>query len=109
MHSPDSIESRIYEHVLGEGQPSNLLWTTGVLSNEWTDEYLRLLKEAGERCEGQDYLPRKLVAAVHVASWYLNLRYDAWRSEKGKRNEQTEVNLARLRTPSERLLLSTVA
>jgi hypothetical protein len=107
MPSPDSIESRLYEHVLGDGSPHPALLSSGVLSDEWTETYLRLLKEAVQKCEGQDSLPRDIVAAVHFASWYLNIRYDAWRGfEKGRRNEQTERNLGRLRTPSEFLLLS---
>jgi hypothetical protein len=107
MSSPDSIESRLYEHVLGEGSPHQALLSKGVLSDEWTDIYLRLLKEAVQKFEGQDSLPRDIVAAVHFASWYLNIRYDAWKSfERGPRNEQTERNLGRLRTPSEFLLLS---
>ncbi len=97
----------MYEHVLGEGHPGMTLLNTGKLSGEWTDTYLELLKQAVQKCEGRDTLPREIVAAVHFASWYLNIRYDAWRSfEKGKRNEQTETNLARIRTPSEFLLLS---
>jgi len=97
----------LYEHVLGKGQPSKVILNTGILSTEWTDTYLQLLKESVQKCEGQDSLPRDIVAAVHFASWYLNIRYDAWPAfEKGRRNEQTERNLGRLRTPSEYLLLS---
>jgi hypothetical protein len=107
MPSLDTIESRLYEHVLGEGQQHNVLLNTGVLTTEWTDTYLQLLKEAVEKCQGRDFLPRDIVAAVHFASWYLNIRYDAWRAfENGRRNEATEHNLGRLRTPSEYLLLS---
>jgi hypothetical protein len=107
MSNTASIESRIYEHVLGGGQSHMSLLSTGVLSDEWTNAYLELLEEAVKKCEGQPSLPRDIVAAVHFASWYLNIRYDAWRSLKdGRRNEQTERNLARLRTPSEFLLLS---
>lgn len=46
MCTPDSIESRICEHVLGQGQPSEAILNTGVLSTEWTKAYLCLLKEA---------------------------------------------------------------
>ena len=109
MPSPDSIESRIYEHVFGAAHPGVILLDTGVLSTEWTETYLELLKEAVQKCEGQDCLPREIVAAVHFASWYLNIRYDAWRTfQNGKRNDETDTNLARIRTPSECLLLSSV-
>jgi hypothetical protein len=107
MPSPDSIESRMYEHVLGGDSPHPALLSTGVLTDEWTDAYLRLLQEAVQTFEGQDSLPRDIVAAVHFASWYLPIRYEAWKSfERGPRNQQTERNLGRLRTPSEFLLLS---
>jgi hypothetical protein len=109
MPSGDSIESRIYEHVFGAAHPGTVLLNTGVLSTEWTDTYLMLLKEAVQTFEGQDSLPRKIVAAVHFASWYLNIRYKAWQDfEKGKHNHQTDANLARIRTPSEYFLLSAV-
>ena len=107
MPSPDSIELRLYEHVLGAGTPHPTLLSTGVLSDEWTETYLLLLKEAAQKCEGQEFLHRDIVAAVHFASWYLQIRYDAWRGfERGDRNEKTERNLGRLRIPSEFLLLS---
>ena len=109
MHTPDSIESRLYEHVLGSGSPIQLLLDQGVLSDEWTETYLQLLKEADQKFKGQDSLPRDLVAAVHCASWYLNLRYDSWRGfHDGQKNHKTERNLGKLRTPSEYLLLSAV-
>ena len=107
MPSPDSIESRLYEYVFGAGSPHTALLSTGVLTDEWTDAYLRLLQEAVQKFEGQDSLPRDIVAAVHFASWYLPIRYEAWNSfGRGPRNQQTERNLGRLRTPSEFLLLS---
>ena len=107
MRSPDSIESRLYEHVLGGGSPHPALLSTGVLTDDWTDAYLKLLQEAVQKFEGQDSLPRDVVAAVHFASWYLPIRYEAWKSfERGPHNKQTERNLGRLRTPSESLLLS---
>ncbi len=109
MHPTDSIESLLYEHVLGNGSPHPTLLSTGVLSDGWTDTYLQLLKEVVEGYEGRDSLPRDVVAAVHFASFYLNIRYDAWREIKGgQRNVQTERNLGRLRIPSEFLLLSGV-
>jgi hypothetical protein len=107
MRDKDSIESRLYDHVLGKGLPHQELLQNGILSDDWTETYLRLLNEAVQKYEGQDSLPRDIVAPVHCASWYLNIRYDAWRGfEGGRRNEQTERNLGRLRTPSEYLLLS---
>jgi hypothetical protein len=110
MATPKSIELQLYEHVFGEREPTVALLNTGMLSDEWTDTYLRLLKETAQTFEGQPSLPREIVAAVHFASWYLNIRYDAWRGfNNGERNQKTEHNLGRLRTPSELLLLSAYA
>ncbi len=107
MPDPKPIGLQLYEHVFGEREPTVALLNTGVLSDEWTDTYLRLLKEASQAHEGQSYLPREIVAAVHFASWYLNIRYNAWRAFHHKRIKlKTEENLARVRTPSEQLLLS---
>ena len=107
MHTPDSIEARIYEHVLGSGSPHPALLDTGVLPDEWTETYLRLLKEVAQKYDGQKPLPREVVSAVHFASWYLNIRYDGWKGlHRGQRDEKTESNLGRLRAPSEFLLLS---
>lgn len=107
MPSPNSIESRLYDHVLGASTPHPMLVNTSVLTDDWTEMYLLLLTEAVQKFEGQDSLPREVVAAVHFASWYLNIRYDLWRGfNNGQRNEKTERNLGRLRTPSEFLLLS---
>ena len=63
MTPPESIESKMYEHVLGQGQPSTALLNSGVLSTEWTEAYLRLLKEAVQKCKGHDCLPNEIVAA----------------------------------------------
>ena len=108
MPEADSIESRLYEHVLGSGSPQQALLNTGVLADDWTDTYLLLLHETVRLYDGQETLPREVVAAVHFASWYLNLRYDVWKGRPGRRNEQTERNLAKIRRPSEWLLLAPV-
>ena len=93
--------------MLGEHSPHAALLDGGTLSDGWADTYLRLLQEATQKWKGHDSLPRKIIAAVHSASSYLSLRYDAWRAfGEGRRNAQTEHNLWRLRTPSEVLLLS---
>jgi hypothetical protein len=107
MPDAASIETRLHEHVLSAGSPHSALLNKGILTNDWTDTYLQLLQEAGQKCGGQPCLPRKIVAAVHFALWYLNIRYDAWRGfSGGQRYEQTERNLGRLGTPSEFFLLS---
>ena len=106
MSAAHSGRHPLYEHVLGAGSPSSSRLESGALTDDWTDEYLRLLREATQEFERKDYLHRDVVAAVHYASWYLRFRYDSWRAfEAGKTNERTEINLHRLRSPSELLLL----
>jgi hypothetical protein len=107
MSITDSVQSQLYQHVFGTESPHSSVLDNGVLSDEWTTTYLQLLKDVNQRFGGQDSLPRDIIAAVHFASWYLNIRYDSWKHfNVGMRNEKTEHNLARLRTPSEMLLLS---
>jgi hypothetical protein len=72
----------------------------------WVAEYRRLLKVAHNEWHAEMLWPRELVAAIHVTSFYLGIRYDAWRTfERDRRNEQTEQELTSLRTPSELFLI----
>ena len=108
MPDNESLEARVYEHVVGKGSPMQLLLDTGVLSHEWADTYLALLREADEKWKHQPSWPPLLVAAIHVASFYLNLRYSAWTGFEKKRNEATETLLGHIRTRSETFLLSPI-
>ena len=100
MLTTESVEARLYEHVIGKGSPMPVLVNTGVLSPDWVDAYLALLKEAESQWKAQPCWPRELVTAVHTASWYLHLRYDSWSGFKTKRNEATESLLGRIRFES---------
>jgi hypothetical protein len=96
----ESVVDKIADHVL-EPEPTSELINTGQFPAGWSAEYLRLLKLASDQWAEEPAWPRQLVAAVHFASWYLNLRFDVWRHSTGQRNLQTEKELASLRSPSE--------
>lgn len=106
MESPEALKNRLVEHVLGAGKPTNALLNTGTLPGDWVEKYLALLERVVAIWREQATWPREIVGAVHFASFYLNIRYDAWRSWTGGRNAQTEAGLARIRGPSELFLLA---
>ena len=108
MPTPESVEARLYELVVGKGSPMPVLLNTGVLSPDWVDVYLTLLKEAEREWKPQACWPRDLVTAIHVASWYFHIRYNTWSGFEKKRNETTERLLGRIRFHSESFLLSTI-
>ena len=100
-----SISSMIADHVFGAGAPCGSLLDKGEFPTGWAIEYLRLLSIAQEEWAKEPAWPKELVASVHFASWYLNLRYEVWRSNTGRQNPQTEKDLASLRSPSEIFLM----
>lgn len=95
---------RLRDHVFGENGPTQSLLNDGRLPDRWANDYLDLLRIATEHWQHQPMWPRELVAAIHFTSWYLNLRYDAW-CATNDRNENTERELASLRSPSELFLM----
>jgi hypothetical protein len=99
------IETRMFEHVFGEGCPFDDLLNKGTISLEWVNTYLELLKEAKQTWMHQAHWPRQLVTAVHMATWILHNRYSAWSNlEQGKRNSTTEELLNKLRSQSHMFL-----
>ena len=107
MTCATTIESSIYEHVLGSASPVQCLLDTGVLPESWVSDYLALVTRAEEQWSQSPVLPRQLVAALHFASWYLELRYRAWATlNANAQNPHTEARLIRVRRASEPLLLS---
>jgi len=96
-----SVADELAAHVFGDGAPCDSLLNAGQFPAGWTDKYLCLLRVASEQWVHEPMWPRQLVAAVHFASWYLNLRYDVWCRHSGRRNLQTEKELSSLRSPSE--------
>jgi hypothetical protein len=109
MTDTKPIEARIYDHVVGTGCPIPTLLNTGVLQSDWADAYLVLLQEARRTWQDQPKWPRELVTAIHVASWYLHIRYDSWSGFQKKRNEETEHSLGRIRFSSESFLMSPIS
>lgn len=98
------IVDRLRDHVFGNNGPTQSLLNEGRLPNGWATEYLNLLRIASEQWQLRPMWPRELVAAIHFTSWYLVLRYDAW-CATNNRNENTERELASLRSPSELFLM----
>ena len=87
--------------MLGDGSPCGVLLSDGAFPHGWVDRYLALLDSVSGSYAGADMIPRRLAWAIHFASWYLPLRYDVWCKSSGRTNDETVVQLARLRTPSE--------
>jgi hypothetical protein len=97
-----TVAEAIYQHVLGTGDPSSQLAERGELPPGWAQEYRRLLALARAEWLAQPLWPRCLVAAMHYALLYLDIRYAAWRSSGGggHRNEETERELASVTAPT---------
>lgn len=102
------VEVRILQHINGEDSPRGTLVNTGAFSERWVETYFELLEEAKIKWRDEPLWPRELVAAVHVASLYFPLDYEVWRQFKGRCNERTEHDLARIRTRSEKFLLTPI-
>ncbi|GAB5442582.1 MAG: hypothetical protein Fues2KO_29310 [Fuerstiella sp.] len=102
--SKSSIVDRLHDHVFGLEGPTQSLLNEGRLPTGWASEYLSLLRIATKQWVHELLWPRRLVAAIHFTSWYLNLRYEAWRISHD-RNENTERELASLRSASELFLM----
>ena len=98
------IAERLRDHVFGENGPTRLLLNEGRLPTGWAAKYLDIRRIAAAQWQNESLWPRELVAAIHFTSWYLELRYDAWCSTKDH-NENTERELASLRSPSELFLM----
>ena len=101
----DGIVSELHALVFADGGPTPTLVNEGRLPDGWATSYLNLLSEAARDWGEETMWPRELVASVHFASWYLNLRYDVWCAISSQRNERTEQELAALRAPSEIFLM----
>ena len=95
----------LYRHCISDGNPSSHILENGKFPDGWVDRYLELLGEGNQLWRAEDYWPKKLVAAVHFTSFYLDSRYKAWSAFKKSRNVRTEDALARIRVSSEFFLL----
>ena len=101
-----TIESRLFDHVLGEESPLPKLLSGGTLSAEWIKQYQELLKQADKTWRGNDHAPLELVSALRAASWHLGIRYFSQRNFHPYRNEATERQLVEIQAASEALLLA---
>ncbi len=98
----------MFQHVTGSDTPRRTLIETGAFSDGWVKTYFELLEEAKVKWRDEKLWPRDLVAAVHVASLYFRLDYQVWCQHSGHRNEQTDGDLAAIRTRSELFLLTPI-
>jgi hypothetical protein len=95
------IETRMFDHVVGEGCPLDDLLQRGTISSKWVDTYLELLAEAKQTWVSQPHWPRQLVAAIFMASWILDSRYRGWLAgHKDRPNSKTEELLSAVTSQS---------
>jgi hypothetical protein len=101
----DTVCQQLRVHVFGESGPTACLLNEGQFPNGWIEEYSRLLQVVVVEWQDKPMWPREVVSAIHFTSWYLELRYNAWGTCTGNRNECTERELASLRSKSELFLM----
>ncbi len=95
------IETRIFDHVVGQGCPLDDLLQKGTMSENWVNNYLELLAEAKRTWGTQAHWPRQLVAAIHMSSWVLDSRYQGWLAgDESRRNAKTEELLSAVTSQS---------
>lgn len=109
MARKDDIVDDLYRHCCSDGNPTRCLLEDGEFPDGWVDRYLTLLEEANQLWRSEDYWHKKLVAAIHFASFYLGYRYEAWCSFKKSSNVETRDLLAKIRTRSEFFLQDAIA
>ncbi|MHC4644508.1 MAG: hypothetical protein ACYTBJ_03330 [Planctomycetota bacterium] len=105
MARKNDIIDDLYHHCISDGNPTFHILENGKFPNGWVESYLELLEEASQLWRSEDYWPKKLVAAIHFTSFYLDFRYKAWCAFTKSRNVQTEDALAGIRVRSEFFLL----
>ena len=82
------------------------LLRNGRFPDGWVERYLAFLEEVTRFWKDQPSWPKELVTAIHVASWYLELRYKVWCHVEKSSNRTTEDQLATIRGPSEFFLMA---
>jgi hypothetical protein len=98
--SREPIEQRIYDHCLGTGDPSGHLIDNGAFPPGWVQRFDELLAEAKARWGSESMVPKPLAAALFFASFFPEYRYGVVRGHRGQGNEQTERDMAHLRSVS---------
>ena len=102
------LDADLLEHCLGKQEPSSSLLKTGAFPNGWVELYLGLLDQAEKKWGTETAAPRKAVAAIHFASMYLSIRYQAWKGFNRRNNPITDAALCQVRTSSELWLLGCI-
>ena len=71
--------------------------------------YVALVERATHVWQNQAAWPKEVVAAIHFASFYLEIRYQAWQKGSARDNPTTRQALGEIRRHSEAFLLSPAA
>ncbi len=108
MTRKDDIVDDLYRHCIAEGSPSLSLLENGEFPAGWVEQYLELLEEAKQLWLQEELWPQKLVAAIHVTSFYLDSRYKAWCNFNNKSKPETEELFPKIRVQSEFFLLNSL-
>ena len=100
--SPDEqLKENIFEHCLGKGNPSGELVVTGSFPANWVSRYVSLVEKATNVWSDREAWPKEVVASLHFASFYLEIRFDAWRKGCGRDNPDTRRGLGEIRRCSD--------
>jgi len=108
MNSEEQLKEIIFEHCLGKGSPSTELLERGSFPPNWVTRYISLVERATKVWGDKKEWPREVVGSLHFASFYLEIRFDAWRRASGKDNPNTRRGLGEIRRCSEVFLLSSL-
>jgi hypothetical protein len=106
MNSEEQLKQNIFEHCLGKGNPTIELVERGSFPPNWVSHYVSLVEKATNVWGSRGDWPKELVASLHFASFYLEIRFDAWRKASGRDNPSTRQGLGEIRRCSEMFLLS---
>lgn len=101
----EQLKQNILEHCLGGGNPSFELLETGTFPANWVSRYVSLVEKAMKVWGDEKDWPREVAASLHFASFYLEIRYDAWRKASARENPTTRRSLGEIRRCSELFLL----
>jgi len=108
MNSDEQLKENIFEHCLGKGNPSTELLERGSFPPNWVSRYASLVEKATHVWVDRPEWPREVVASLHFASFYLEIRYEAWRRAVAQDNAVTRRGLGQVRRCSEVFLLGSV-
>ena len=63
------LVEKLYDHCLGDHEPSAELMSNGKFPKNWVSKYLGLLERVASVHAGKPTLPSEAVAAILFASW----------------------------------------